>query len=93
MYACRPGIPRGVYGLFMRSVSLICLLMVASTWWVGAAEPESAADQSKDAAALMQRGSEYAARKDFKDALPDLEKAAKLAPRPDYLDALERHSA
>ena len=72
----------------MRSVGLICLLMIASTWWVGAAEPESTADQSKEAATLMKRGTEYAARKDFKDALPDLEQASKLAPRPDYLEAL-----
>jgi tetratricopeptide (TPR) repeat protein len=63
----------------------VCLLMIASAWWAGAAEPASAADQSKDAAALMRRGTEYAARKDFKDALPDLEKASKLAPQPDYL--------
>lgn len=68
----------------MRSVGLMCLLMIASTWWAGAAEP----DQSQDAAALEQSGTRYLARKDFKDALPDLEKAAKLSPRPDYLDEL-----
>lgn len=72
----------------MRSIGLICLLMIASTWWAAAAEPGSSADQAKEAAALMQRGSQYAARKDFKDALPDLEKAAQLDPRADYLDEL-----
>ena len=72
----------------MRSIGLICLLMIASTRWVGAAEPGSTTDQSKDAAALERRGAEYAARRDFKDALPDLEKASELTPRPDYLDAL-----
>ena len=54
----------------------------------GASGPESASDQSRDAAALMRRGMQYAARKDFKDALPDLEKASRLAPRADYLYAL-----
>ena len=72
----------------MRSVGLICLLIIASIQWVGAAESESTADQSKEAAALMRRGTEYAARKDFKAALPDFEKASELAPRADYLEAL-----
>jgi tetratricopeptide (TPR) repeat protein len=70
----------------MRSVGLICLLMIASAWRCGAAEADSAAD--KDAAALAQRGTDYAARKDFKDALSDLQKAAQLSPKPDYLYAL-----
>ena len=84
MYACCLR-SLATYGFVMRSISLICLLMISSTWWAGAAEPGSAADQSTDAAALMKRGTEYAARKDFKDALPDLEKASKLAPQPAYL--------
>jgi tetratricopeptide (TPR) repeat protein len=70
----------------MRSVGLICLLMIASAWQLGAAAPGSATDQSKDAAALARRGIGYAARKDFKNALSDLEKASELAPQqPDYL--------
>jgi len=69
----------------MRSVGLICLAMIASAWWAGTTESASATDQSKDAAALMRSGTEYAARKDFKKALPDLEAAVKLAPQPDYL--------
>lgn len=75
-------------GFIMRSAGLICLMMMASAWCAGAAEPVRAADQSKEAAELLRRGTEYAARKDFKDALPDLERASQLAPQPDYLYAL-----
>ena len=69
----------------MRFIGLVCLLMMTSAWWAATTGPASAADQSKDAAALMRSGTEHAARKDFKDALPDLEAAVKLAPQPDYL--------
>lgn len=69
----------------MRSVAVICFLMTGSAWWAGAIEPASAANQSMEAAALMQRGAGYAARKDFKNALADFEKACKLAPQPDCL--------
>jgi tetratricopeptide (TPR) repeat protein len=71
------------------SIGLIGLLMMLSVWRTGAAELKNVADQPADAAALMKRGTEYAARKDYKDALADLEKACELAPRePDYFYAL-----
>jgi Tfp pilus assembly protein PilF len=64
-----------------RSVAMICTVMIVSAWRTEAAELKTVADQSGDAAALMKRGTEYAARKDFKDALVDLQKACELAPR------------
>ncbi len=64
-----------------RCVGLICLVTVLAVWQAGAAEPTGVTPQSTDAAALMKRGTEYAARKDYKDALSDLEKACELVPR------------
>jgi tetratricopeptide (TPR) repeat protein len=75
----------------MRCVGLICLVMMAPVWRAGAAELKKVVDGPPDAAALMKRGTAYAARNDFKDALPDLEKACELAPRePDYFYELGR---
>jgi tetratricopeptide (TPR) repeat protein len=85
------GFARGEgFSMGVRCVGLICLVMMVPAWRAGAAELKSVADRPADqAAALAQRGVEYAARKDFKDALSDLEKACELAPgKPEYFYAL-----
>ncbi len=64
-----------------RGVALGCLVMMISVGRLGAAELTNVSDPPADAAALMKRGTDYAARKDYKDALLDLEKACELAPR------------